>query len=101
MVGLALVRLWGQLVGAVRWDATRALATFAYDPAFIKSGDDWNGGRSATMSTPGTVAGKGVRCMSAWSCFTPARSQYRPGAVLCSCACRGPLGPGWLECGRP
>ncbi|WP_035560052.1 type II toxin-antitoxin system HipA family toxin [Hymenobacter sp. IS2118] len=38
MVDLALVRLWGQLVGAVRWDATRALATFAYDPAFVRSG---------------------------------------------------------------
>ena len=38
MVDLALVRLWGQLLGAVRWDATRALATFAYDPAFVKFG---------------------------------------------------------------
>ncbi|WP_422388759.1 HipA N-terminal domain-containing protein [Hymenobacter cyanobacteriorum] len=38
MVDLALVRLWGQLVGAVRWDSGRALATFAYDPAFAKSG---------------------------------------------------------------
>ena len=38
MVDLALVRLWGQLVGAVRWDATRSLATFAYDPAFARSG---------------------------------------------------------------
>lgn len=38
MVDLALVRLWGQLVGAVRWDPTRSLATFAYDPDFVKSG---------------------------------------------------------------
>lgn len=38
MVDLALVRLWGQLVGAVRWDLTRSLATFAYDPDFVKSG---------------------------------------------------------------
>lgn len=38
MVDLAYVRLWGQLVGAVRWDTTRVLATFAYDPDFIKSG---------------------------------------------------------------
>ena len=38
MVDLALVRLCGQVVGAVRWDAARALATFAYDPAFVKSG---------------------------------------------------------------
>ena len=38
MVDLAFVRLWGQVVGAVRWDAARARATFAYDPAFVKSG---------------------------------------------------------------
>ena len=38
MVDLALVRLWGKLVGAVRWEATRARATFAYDPAFVRSG---------------------------------------------------------------
>lgn len=38
MVDLAFVRLWGQLVGAVRWDAARSLATFAYDPGFVKSG---------------------------------------------------------------
>lgn len=40
MVDLALVRLWGQLVGAVRWDATRSLATFAYDPAFVRFNRD-------------------------------------------------------------
>ena len=38
MVDLAFVRLWGQQVGAVRWDVTRSLATFAYDPGFVKSG---------------------------------------------------------------
>lgn len=38
MVDLAFVRLWGQPVGVVRWDAARSLATFAYDPAFVKSG---------------------------------------------------------------
>ncbi|UPL51387.1 type II toxin-antitoxin system HipA family toxin [Hymenobacter sublimis] len=38
MVELAVVRLWGKPVGAVRWDAGRALATFAYDPDFIRSG---------------------------------------------------------------
>jgi serine/threonine-protein kinase HipA len=38
MVDLALVRLWGQQGGAVRWDATRSLATFAYGPGFVKSG---------------------------------------------------------------
>jgi serine/threonine-protein kinase HipA len=38
MVDLALVHLWGQLVGAVRWNPTRSLATFAYDPDFVKSG---------------------------------------------------------------
>ncbi len=38
MVDLAFVRLWGHQVGAVRWDVTRSLATFAYDPGFLKSG---------------------------------------------------------------
>jgi serine/threonine-protein kinase HipA len=38
MVDLAFVRLWGQQVGTVRWNVTRALATFAYDPGFVKSG---------------------------------------------------------------
>ncbi len=38
MVDLATVRLWGQRVGAVRWDAVRTRATFAFDPAFAKSG---------------------------------------------------------------
>ena len=38
MVTLAQVRLWGRLVGAVRWDAARALATFAYDAAFERTG---------------------------------------------------------------
>ena len=38
MVDLAFIRLWGQLVGTVRWDFTRSLATFAYDPDFVKSG---------------------------------------------------------------
>lgn len=38
MVTLAYVRLWGQVLGAVRWDAARALATFAYDPAFERAG---------------------------------------------------------------
>jgi serine/threonine-protein kinase HipA len=38
MVDLAVVRLWGKPVGAVRWDAGRSLATFAYEPDFIKSG---------------------------------------------------------------
>jgi serine/threonine-protein kinase HipA len=40
MVDLALVHLWGQLVSAVRWNPTRSLATFAYDPDFVKSGLD-------------------------------------------------------------
>ena len=38
MVDIAFVRLWGQEVGAVRWDAARSLATFAYSPGFVKSG---------------------------------------------------------------
>ncbi|MDO7887725.1 hypothetical protein Q5H89_20320 [Hymenobacter sp. CA2-7] len=33
MVTLATIRLWGQPVGVVSWDADRARATFAYEPA--------------------------------------------------------------------
>ena len=35
---MATVRLWGQDVGAVAWDANRGLADFEYDPGFLKSG---------------------------------------------------------------
>ena len=34
----AAVRLWGRTIGAVSWDADRALAFFEYDPAFQGSG---------------------------------------------------------------
>lgn len=34
----AEVRLWGRTIGAVSWDADRALAFFEYDPAFVGSG---------------------------------------------------------------
>ncbi|MDE2028195.1 MAG: type II toxin-antitoxin system HipA family toxin [Candidatus Omnitrophica bacterium] len=37
-VEAANVRLWGQRVGAVAWDDARGLASFEYDPNFIKSG---------------------------------------------------------------
>ncbi|WP_268123383.1 type II toxin-antitoxin system HipA family toxin [Roseivirga pacifica] len=40
MVDVAEVRLWGQLVGAVRWDAQTQLASFEYAPAFLKKGWD-------------------------------------------------------------
>lgn len=30
--------MWGSRVGAVRWDADRAVASFEYDPAFLVSG---------------------------------------------------------------
>jgi len=35
---IAEVRLWGTRVGAVRWDADRALGDYEYDPAFRRSG---------------------------------------------------------------
>ncbi len=34
----ANVMLWGQRVGAVSWDQTRAIAVFQYDPAFVGAG---------------------------------------------------------------
>jgi serine/threonine-protein kinase HipA len=37
---VATVRLWGHEVGAVAWDEGRALASFEYDPAFLRQG--WN-----------------------------------------------------------
>ncbi len=36
----AIVRLWGEPVGAVAWLADRALAAFEFEPAFLKSGRD-------------------------------------------------------------
>ncbi len=35
MVDAAEIRIWGELVGAVRWDAQQGLATFQYAPSFI------------------------------------------------------------------
>jgi serine/threonine-protein kinase HipA len=40
MVDAAEIKLWGQLVGAVRWDAQQQLATFQYSPTFLKK--EWN-----------------------------------------------------------
>jgi serine/threonine-protein kinase HipA len=37
-VDVANVELWGQLVGAVRWDARAGLGVFEYDPKFTASG---------------------------------------------------------------
>lgn len=36
MVTNATIHLWGQRVGAVVWDQKRNLATFEYDPAFVR-----------------------------------------------------------------
>lgn len=36
MVDSAEIKLWGEMVGAVRWDAQQQLATFQYSPAFLK-----------------------------------------------------------------
>jgi serine/threonine-protein kinase HipA len=38
MVDAAEVRIWGQTVGAVRWDAEKALAYFQYNDAFLRQG---------------------------------------------------------------
>ena len=40
MVDVAEVKIWGQLVGAVRWDAQLQLASFEYAPTFLKKGWD-------------------------------------------------------------
>jgi serine/threonine-protein kinase HipA len=40
MVDAAEIKLWGELVGAVRWDAQQQLATFQYSPTFLKK--EWN-----------------------------------------------------------
>ncbi len=39
-VDVANVSLWGQVVGAVAWDAPRGVAAFEFEPAFLKSGLD-------------------------------------------------------------
>ncbi|MGB6268154.1 MAG: type II toxin-antitoxin system HipA family toxin [Olleya sp.] len=40
MVDAAEIKLWGALVGAVRWDAQQQLGFFQFDPNFIKKGWD-------------------------------------------------------------
>ncbi len=40
MVDAAEIKLWGELVGAVRWDAQQQLGFFQYDPNFINKGWD-------------------------------------------------------------
>lgn len=40
MVDAVEIKLWGELVGAVRWDAQQQLATFQYSPTFLKK--EWN-----------------------------------------------------------
>jgi len=40
MVDVAEVRIWNELVGAVRWDESQHLGYFQYAPAFIQKG--WN-----------------------------------------------------------
>ena len=40
MVDVAEVKIWGELVGAVRWDNEQALASFQYDKKFIEKGQD-------------------------------------------------------------
>ena len=40
MVDFAEVRIWGEFVGAVRWDLDQRLASFEYDPKFILKGWD-------------------------------------------------------------
>ncbi|MCP4158877.1 MAG: type II toxin-antitoxin system HipA family toxin [Deltaproteobacteria bacterium] len=36
MVDVAEIKLWGELVGAVRWDVQNQLASFQYSPEFVK-----------------------------------------------------------------
>ncbi len=40
MVDLAEVFIWGEYVGAVRWDESRQLGSFQYDPVFTQNGWD-------------------------------------------------------------
>ncbi len=38
MVDVAEIKIWGKLVGAVRWDETQQMASFQYDNAFLSNG---------------------------------------------------------------
>jgi serine/threonine-protein kinase HipA len=40
MVDVAEVKIWGELAGAVRWDADQQLGYFQYNPAFLQKGWD-------------------------------------------------------------
>lgn len=40
MVDVAEIRIWGEFLGAVRWDEGRQLGFFQYDPKFIQKGWD-------------------------------------------------------------
>lgn len=40
MVDVAEIKVWGELVGAVRWDEKEQLAYFEYDPKFLQKGWD-------------------------------------------------------------
>jgi serine/threonine-protein kinase HipA len=40
MVDVAEVKIWGELVGAVRWDQGQQLGYFQYDPKFLQKGWD-------------------------------------------------------------
>lgn len=40
MVDVAEIKIWGELVGAVRWDDQQKLASFEYDPDFLKKSWD-------------------------------------------------------------
>ncbi len=38
MVDIALIKIWGERVGAVRWDENDQLAYFEYEPEFLRTG---------------------------------------------------------------
>jgi serine/threonine-protein kinase HipA len=40
MVDVAEVKIWGELAGAVRWDANKQLASFQYDKNFLQENHD-------------------------------------------------------------
>lgn len=40
MVDVAEVKIWGELVGAIRWDESQQLGYFQYEPKFIQKGWD-------------------------------------------------------------
>jgi len=40
MVKTAIIKIWGEVVGAVAWDEDRQVGSFEYDPGFIGRGWD-------------------------------------------------------------